>query len=126
MRLGFGSFNAGNEPLYVIDGVPATSGDWGSDNIYTSSMNFINPGDIESITVLKDAAASSLYGSRASNGVIIITTKKGKAGKTVTSFKTSLSLSGFAYDNYPMVSDAQGEMLTREAWRNYGEDNPVQ
>lgn len=122
---GFGSFNAGNEPLYVIDGVPATSGDWGSDNIYTSSMNFLNPGDIESITVLKDAAAASLYGSRASNGVIIITTKKGKAGKAVTSFKASLSISDFAYDNYPLVSDAEGEMLTREAWTNYGTDNPA-
>lgn len=123
---GFGSFNAGNEPLYVIDGVPATSGDWGSDNIYTSSMNFINPGDIETITILKDAAAASLYGSRASNGVILITTKKGKTGKAITSFKANVSMSDFAYNNYPIVSDADGEMLTREAWTNYGTDNPNQ
>lgn len=98
---GFGSFNAGNEPLYVIDGVPATSGDYGSGNMYTSSMNFLNPGDIESITVLKDAAASSLYGSRASNGVVIITTKKGKTGKVVSTFKANMALSYFAVDNYP-------------------------
>lgn len=123
---GFGSFNAGNEPLYVIDGVAATSGDWGSDNIFTSSMNFINPGDIETITILKDAAAASLYGSRASNGVILITTKKGRAGKTVTSFKANVAFSDFAYDNYPVVSDSDAEMLLREAWKNYGTDNPTQ
>lgn len=122
---GFGSFNAGNEPLYVIDGVPATSGDYGSGNMFTSSMNFLNPGDIQSITVLKDAAASSLYGSRASNGVILITTKKGKAGKVVSTFKGNVALSYFAFDNYPMVSEADGETLTREAWTNYGTDNPV-
>ena len=122
---GFGSFNAGNEPLYVIDGVPVTSGDWGSGNMYTSAMNFLNPGDIESITVLKDAAAASLYGSRASNGVILITTKKGKAGRVVTTFKGNLAVSYFAVDNYPMVSEADKEMLTREAWTNYGKDNPV-
>ena len=123
---GFGSFNAGNEPLYVIDGVPATSGDWSSGNIYTSSMNFLNPGDIESVTVLKDAAASSLYGSRASNGVVIITTKKGKAGRPVTTFKGNVGISYFAVNNYPLVSEEEGEVLTREAWRNYGTDNPAQ
>ena len=122
---GFGSFNAGNEPLYVVDGVPATSGDWGSDNIYTSSMNYLNPGDIESITVLKDAAAASLYGSRASNGVILITTKKGKAGKTVSTFKANVGVSYFAMNNYPLATDAQQEMLLRESWQNYGNDNPV-
>ncbi len=122
---GFGSFNAGNEPLYVIDGVPATSGDWGSGNIFTSAMNFLNPGDIESITVLKDAAAASLYGSRASNGVILITTKRGKEGRAVSTFKASLGVSYFAMNNYPQVTEEEGEMLTREAWTNYGTDNPV-
>ncbi|MCK9626468.1 MAG: TonB-dependent receptor, partial [Bacteroidales bacterium] len=122
---GFGSFNAGNEPLYVIDGIPATSGDWGSDNIYTSSMNYLNPGDIESITVLKDAAAASLYGSRASNGVILITTKKGKVGKPISTFKANVGLSYFAVDNYPLATEEQQEMLLRESWTNYGTDNPV-
>ncbi|HBG24851.1 MAG TPA: hypothetical protein DDX10_07350 [Rikenellaceae bacterium] len=123
---GFGSFNAGNEPLYVIDGVPATSGDYGSQNIYTSSMNYLNPGDIQSITILKDAAASSLYGSRASNGVILITTKKGSAGKAISTFKANVGVSYFAFNNYPMVSEEEKEILTREAWRNYGSDNPSQ
>ncbi len=65
---GFGSIN-NNEPLYVIDGVPVQN---------ETNMNFLNPNDIESMQVLKDAAASSIYGARAANGVIVITTKKGK------------------------------------------------
>lgn len=121
---GFGSFNAGNQPLYVIDGVPATSGDWSSGNISTSSMNFLNPSDIASITILKDAAAASLYGSRASNGVILVTTKKGQAGKLVSNFKASAGLSYFAYDTYPLANDAEAEQAHRLSWTHYGQDNP--
>ena len=84
---GIGSMNAGNEPLYVVDGVPVSSGNTGqmSGELYSTNniMNTLNPEDIESISVLKDAAASSLYGSRAANGVILITTKKGQIGKPV-------------------------------------------
>jgi TonB-dependent SusC/RagA subfamily outer membrane receptor len=68
---GFGAFG-GNEPLYIVDGVP------------TGSTDFLNPDDIESTTVLKDAAAASIYGARAANGVILITTKSGKKGKKGT------------------------------------------
>lgn len=121
---GFGSFNASNQPLYVIDGVPATSGDYSSGNISTSSMNFLNPSDVESITILKDAAAASLYGSRASNGVILITTKKGKAGKVTSTFKASVGVSSFAYDNYPLASEEENIKLHTEAWTNYGNDKP--
>lgn len=121
---GFGSFNAGNQPLYVIDGVPATSGDWSSGNISTTAMSFLNPSDIESITILKDAAAASLYGSRASNGVILITTKRGQQGKVTSTFKASVGVSYFAYDNYEMASDQETEDLIRMAWYNYGEQTP--
>ena len=121
---GFGSFNAGNSPLYVIDGVPATSGDWSSGNISTSAMSFLNPSDIESITILKDAAAASLYGSRASNGVILVTTKKGKQGKVTSSFKASVGVSYFAYDNYELANEQETEDLIRMAWYNYGEMTP--
>ena len=77
---GTGSMNATNEPLYVIDGVPVISGDIAVSGVSNDSkafniMSSINPSDIENITVLKDAAAASLYGSRAANGVILITTK---------------------------------------------------
>ncbi|MCL2502253.1 MAG: TonB-dependent receptor plug domain-containing protein, partial [Bacteroidales bacterium] len=121
---GVGSMQAGNDPLYVIDGVVAISGDWSVSNTWTSAMNFLNPGDIESITVLKDAAAAALYGSRASNGVVLITTKRGRAGKTKVSFKNNIGFSNFAFNNHPLASEEDTEMLHREAWRNYGVDNP--
>lgn len=113
---GVGSMNASNEPLYVIDGVPIVSGDAGqmSDYIYSTNnaMNSINPTDIESITVLKDAAASALYGSRAANGVILITTKRGKLGRPVVNFNTSVGITpDWAYNNWdPATTDQQIEM----------------
>ncbi|MBR1545607.1 MAG: TonB-dependent receptor [Prevotella sp.] len=82
---GIGSINGSTQPLYVIDGVPilANSDGYMSSSIRSQSiLASLNPNDIESMTILKDAAAASLYGSRAANGVVIITTKKGKTGKT--------------------------------------------
>src|SRR5581483_6667323 len=78
----------GNDPLFVVDGVPFPSNSVSNYNINGSiinggsSLNSINPNDIESIEVLKDADATAIYGSRGANGVILITTKKGKAGET--------------------------------------------
>lgn len=90
---GGASLNATNDPLIVIDGVPVESnGIAGSANL----LNTINPNDIESMTVLKDASASALYGSRASNGVLIITTKKGTRGKVKFNFNTQESVSAVA------------------------------
>ena len=76
------SINASNEPLYVIDGVPIDNAphDPGGFSKGKNPLNFLNPNDIESFTVLKDASAAAIYGSRGANGVIIITTKKGNAG----------------------------------------------
>jgi len=81
---GTSSISAGSEPLYVIDGIPATSGDYspGALGARTNALADLNPNDIESIEVLKDAAAAAIYGSRGANGVVLITTKKGKAGHT--------------------------------------------
>jgi len=120
---GVGSFNASNEPLYVIDGIPVTSGSISQANITTSTMNFLDPGNIETITVLKDAAAASLYGSRAANGVILITTKSGKQGKAITNFRANYGFSNFAVDNYPLCTEEEQEMLVREMVWNYGNDN---
>lgn len=77
------SINATNEPLYVIDGIPMTAG----------SMADINPGDIESMEILKDASAIAIYGSRGANGVILVTTKKGKTGRTTINYDGSFTLS---------------------------------
>ena len=116
---GIGSINASNEPLYVIDGVPVMSGNAGQMSDYTLAtvnvMNTINPADIETITVLKDAAASSLYGSRAANGVVLITTKRGKTGEPKIEFRTSLGLTpSWATDNYETANvQQQVDMLYR-------------
>jgi len=85
---GASSITAGNEPLYVIDGIPINAGSYaqlGVGNQQTNALADINPNDIASIEVLKDAAASALYGSRASNGVVLVTTKRGKSGNAKVS-----------------------------------------
>ncbi len=101
------SINASNEPLYVIDGVPIdnTEQNLGGRN----PLNFLNPNDIETFTVLKDASAAAIYGSRAANGVVIITTKKGKKGAGV-----------ITYDGYFTVSQktASIDMLDKEPFVN--------
>jgi len=91
---GIGSFS-GSSPLYVIDGVPMSGG-----------LSDINPNDIESLTVLKDAAASSLYGSRAANGVIIITTKQGQQGKTKISFAAQYGVASRISDGYALMNSS--------------------
>ena len=117
---GIGSMNASNEPLYVIDGVPVVTGDYSQLSYVSSSvMNTLNPADIESITVLKDAAASSLYGSRAANGVIVITTKKGKEGKMSINFKATVGITpAFAYNNWKPATPEQQRELVLEMYRN--------
>ncbi len=83
---GAASVTAGSEPLYIVDGIPITSGDFSSTTAPTSALADLNTNDIESIEVLKDASASAIYGARASNGVVLITTKQGKIGKTLIQF----------------------------------------
>lgn len=85
---GSGSISAGNEPLYVIDGFPLSVAPIGGSGSFSSGnpLDNINPNDIEDIQVLKDAAAAAIYGSRASNGVVLITTKKGKTGKATINY----------------------------------------
>ena len=106
---GIGSMNAGSSPLYVVDGVPVIDGDVGQMSDYTNStnniMNTLNPDDIESVSVMKDAAASSLYGSRAANGVILITTKRGREGKPRVTVKSSVGFTpAWATGNYETAS----------------------
>jgi TonB-dependent starch-binding outer membrane protein SusC len=98
---GVGSINAGTQPLYIVDGVQLvsgnanqlTSGNAGENTISSNLLNSINPDDIESIDVLKDPASASIYGAQAANGVVIITTKKGKQGKTKVSFTAYAGIS---------------------------------
>lgn len=120
---GTGSMNAGNAPLYVIDGIPVVSGDIAISGVSDDSKSFnilssLNPSDIENITILKDAAAASLYGSRAANGVVMITTKRGKEGKTSFSFKSSWGYSDWATKNRQIVNGDQQRELVYEAHYN--------
>lgn len=121
---GSGSLKASNEPLYVIDGVATTSTEYSSiaeENESSSNiLSSINPNDIESITVLKDAAAAALYGSRAANGVVVITTKSGKEGKVRVNFNAQFSWSklGKAYD---MMSSADMYKMIYQGYRAKGE-----
>ncbi|WP_146947949.1 SusC/RagA family TonB-linked outer membrane protein [Cyclobacterium qasimii] len=101
---GVGSIGAGYGPLYVVDGVIGGSA---------------NPMDIASITVLKDAAATGLYGSRAANGVIIITTKKGKSGETKVSYSGSAGISQFRNGNLEMMNSAELYDRQEQGFRNF-------
>ena len=130
---GMGSFNASQEPLFVIDGVPVTSGSLstgGADAAYmnnskTNIMSTLNPSDIENITVIKDAATASLYGSRAANGVILITTKQGKAGRTQVSLNIAGGFSDAAVDFRPTLSGDQRYELLYEGLYNYALDKQM-
>lgn len=127
---GMGSFNASQEPLFVIDGVPVSSGSLSSggadaaymNNSKTNIMSTLNPSDIENITVIKDAAAASLYGSRAANGVILITTKKGQAGKTQVNLNVSGGFSNAAVDFRPTLNGDRRYELLYEGLLNYATD----
>ena len=120
---GIGSLTAGNEPLYVIDGVPMsnTSGDagaYGGESL--SGLSDINPADIESVQVLKDAASAAIYGSRGTNGVIIITTKKGAKGAPKLSADASYGLSWLPNLSKLKVADADLYLeVQNEAIDNY-------
>ncbi|GGH58143.1 TonB-linked SusC/RagA family outer membrane protein [Filimonas zeae] len=94
---GAGSIGAGNEPLYVVDGFPLDVASQSSSGGFTGNpLNNLNPNDIESIQVLKDAAAGAIYGSRAANGVVIITTKRGKVGKARFAINANTGISKVA------------------------------
>ena len=122
---GISSINAGNNPLYVVDGIAIASGnDYELGNESTGNpLAMINPNDIESITVLKDAAAASVYGSRAANGVILITTKSGKEGKSTFTARAKFGISYLANDNnFGVMNSQQLLEYQRDAARNAGQD----
>ena len=104
---GEGTLNAGLDPLYIIDGVPSTAG-----------MHELNGNDIESIQVLKDAASASIYGSRAANGVIIITTKRGKEGKVKINFDASVAIQTYAHKMDVLNAKEFGQVM----WQGYVND----
>lgn len=105
---GIGSISASSAPLFVIDGIPVNTGDASSLTNSSNLLASLNPNDIESVSVLKDASAASIYGSRAANGVILITTKKGRPGKTVIRADAEIGSNDVAF--FPSA----GKPLNRE------------
>lgn len=105
---GVGSVNASSNPLYVVDGAA-----------YDGDINAITSDDIESISVLKDAAAAALYGARGANGVIMVTTKKGKVGKTMVNAKVNIGVTSRSVPEYDRLNTNEWVEKQWEATRNY-------
>ena len=124
---GVSSINASNDPLIVIDGFPIKDGFDQTEN----PLNFVNPNDIESVEVLKDASSSAIYGAQAANGVILITTKKGKGGKPTINIDVSMGVEKMIHkmhllnreDFLQYMDDARAQAYVVED-PNYGTDDP--
>ncbi len=104
---GFGSINASQDPLFVVDGVP-----------YVGGTSNINPDDVESITVLKDASSTALYGSRAANGVVVITTKRGRKGRNNVSVRLAQGFASRGLPEYERIDAFQYYPIMWESYRN--------
>ena len=110
---GTNSINSGTSPLFILDGVPITSSDF----------NSINPGDIESINVLKDASSTSIYGARAANGVVVITTKRGTSTEKVDiTLRTQQGFSNLAHGEWNMMNTAERIQFEKEIGLDTGQD----
>lgn len=121
---GIASMNASTEPLYVIDGVPVSSDDFSAFTSEASTggmgiLETINPADVESITVLKDAASASLYGAKGANGVILIKTKKGSQGKLKVNMQASFGVTDLAYNYRPLMGGEEWRDLLYEGLVNF-------
>lgn len=110
---GINSLSSGTSPLFILDGVPVSSGDF----------NTLNPSDIESISVLKDASSTSIYGARAANGVVVITTKRGLAlDKAKVTFRTQLGISQLAQDKWNQMNTEERILFEKEVELDKGKD----
>jgi TonB-linked SusC/RagA family outer membrane protein len=116
---GGSSINAGNAPLVVIDGIPSITGSYGQigySGQEIGALSDLNPNDIESVTILKDASSTAIYGARASNGVILITTKKGSAQKTNVNFNLN-----YGFQNLP--AERMLDMMNAQQWNEFSGTN---
>ncbi len=115
---GAGSITAGTAPLYVVDGVPVMSGSTSGWATSSNALASLNPADIESMSILKDAAATSIYGSQAANGVVLITTKRGKSGKTKINATVEVGFSQPTNTDFRVCTSEELLTLYREAVDN--------
>ena len=122
---GISSINTGNDPLYVVDGVqlPQGAATQGQGN---SVIDYINPADIVSIEVLKDASATAIYGSRGANGVILVSTKKGKSGETKFTYNSEFFINSYGPNSIPdVLNSEQFQMVEQLAWENSEKFDPT-
>ena len=119
---GFSSINSSNNPLYVVDGVMLPQG---TQNQYSSAIDYINPNDIVSVEILKDASSTAIYGARGANGVIMVTTKKGKAGEGTITYNLDLSVPTIG-PKRPHTLNAQQYLDTEDlAYKNIEKFDPA-
>lgn len=119
---GFSSINSSNNPLYVVDGVMLPQGNQAQ---FSSAIDYINPNDIVSIEVLKDASSTAIYGARGANGVILVTTKKGKAGEGTVTYNADFSVNTIG-PNRPRVLNAKEYLATEDlAYANIKKYDPA-
>lgn len=126
---GTSNFSGSGNPLWVVDGVPLQSdvpnlsseelAAGGFDNIFVNGVGNINPNDIESITILKDAAAAAIYGSRASNGVIVVQTKRGQAGRMKINYSNNFTVSFRPHNSLQLMSSSEKLAWEQELWDEF-------
>jgi TonB-dependent starch-binding outer membrane protein SusC len=127
---GIASISAGADPLYVVDGIPITAdnflaeANWQNGAFNNNPLSAINPNDIQSIEILKDAAATGIYGSRGANGVVLVTTKRGKIGKPSFNFSSNVGISN-AVAKPKLLNSAEWLQVRQEAWENDGNTGAV-
>lgn len=123
---GLSTISSNDQPLIIIDGMPVVSGNMSEDLAYvsTNAMSDINPNDIESIEILKDGAATAIYGSRAANGVVLITTKKGSKGKASISYDGYVGVASAA-KLHDLLNGEEFVTIANEKYSNWGEEGPA-
>lgn len=118
---GINSLSGGTQPLVIVDGVPMTSGDISQGYVAANALGDINPDDIQSVDILKDGAASAIYGSRAANGVILITTKKGQKGSVKVSYSGYMGVAK-ASKLHDLLNGEQFTEIANEKYKNWGDE----
>ncbi|MDT7827638.1 TonB-dependent receptor [Pricia sp. S334] len=118
---GFSSINSSNNPLYVVDGVQLPQGNLDQ---YSSAIDFLNPNDVVSIEVLKDASSTAIYGARGANGVILITTKRGQAGEGRISYNVEYNVKEFGPNFAEVLNAEEYARVEQLAWENSAKFDP--
>tara|TARA_R110002020_G_scaffold117986_1_gene269613 strand:+ start:558 stop:1442 length:885 start_codon:yes stop_codon:yes gene_type:complete len=119
---GFSSINSSNNPLYVVDGVQLPQGNLDQ---FSSAIDYLNPNDVVSIEVLKDASSTAIYGARGANGVILVTTRRGKAGQGRITYDVEYSVNRFGPNRPEVLNSEEYAMIEQLSWENTQKFDPA-